>query len=153
MAPICRLWWWCGAQKGDNGLCYPWCQTPQPPPACHWCPSSCLPGTWFQKEWVWVGESMCGFFKRKCLGLQKFLPPTQSQLVFASRICGDLTSWHWNPELRGLVWGWDSSLLWYPSQIFIHHMWCETSLFCVCALPTSLDGCGFNSIVVRLPFN
>ena len=33
------------------------------------------------------------------------------------------------------------------------HEW-GTSLFCICAPPTSLDGCGFfNSVVVRLPFN
>ena len=30
----------------------------------------------------------------------------------------------------------------------------ETSLFCICALPTSLNGCAFfSSTVVRLPFN
>ena len=36
-------------------------------------------------------------------------------LVFAARICGDC-----NPGLRGLAWVWDSLLLIYPSQIFIH---------------------------------
>ena len=35
-------------------------------------------------------------------GLQKFLPPTQSVLVFAARSCGDLFSWHWNISL-----GWE----------------------------------------------
>ena len=35
-----------------------------------------------QRKWVWVRESMCGFFKRNCLGLQKFLPPTQSSPGF-----------------------------------------------------------------------
>ena len=41
------------------------------------------------------------------------------------------------------------SWLFYPS-----YHGCGTSLFCVCAPPPSLDGCGsFNSIVVRLPFN
>ena len=49
---------------------------------------------------------MCGFFKSKCLGVQKFLPLTQSPLLFAARSYGDLSSWHWNPGLRGLVWGW-----------------------------------------------
>ena len=28
-----------------------------------------------------------------------------------------------NPGVRGLVWGWDSSLPRYPSQIFIHYTW------------------------------
>ena len=44
---------------------------------------------------------MCGFFKRNCLGLQKFPPPTQSLLVFAARSYGDLSSLHWNPGLEG----------------------------------------------------
>ena len=41
---------------------------------------------------------MCGFFKRNCLELQKFLPLTQSWLGFAARSYGDLSSWHWNLE-------------------------------------------------------
>ena len=65
----------------------------------------------------------CGFLKRNCLGLQKFLPSTQSPLVFAARTYGDLSSWHWNPELGGLVWGCDSSVLRYLSQTFIYHTW------------------------------
>ena len=43
---------------------------------------------------------MCGLFKRNCLGVQKFLPPTQSLLGFAVRNCGDLSSQPWN---HGLV--------------------------------------------------
>ena len=77
----------------------------------------------------------------------------QPSLVFTARSYGDLSSCHWNPGLGGLVWGWDSSLLRYPSQIFIHHMWvCDQH---VPRLHLSyLDGCGFfNSVVVRLPFN
>ena len=31
---------------------------------------------------------MCWFFKRKCLGLQKFLPAIHSLLVFAARVVG-----------------------------------------------------------------
>ena len=68
-------------------------------------------------------QFVCVFFKRNCLGLQEFLPLTQSPLAFAARSCGDLSSWHWSPRLVGLVWGWDSSLTKYPSQFFIHHMW------------------------------
>ena len=63
---------------------------------------------------------MSGFFKRNCLGLQQFLPLTQSPLVFAARSYGDLSSWYWNPGLGGLVWVWDASLPRPPSQIFIH---------------------------------
>ena len=73
--------------------------------------------------WLCIGESMCGFFKRNCLRLQKFLPSTQSLLMFAARNFEDLSSWHWNPGLGKLVWGWDSPLLRYPFQTFIHHMW------------------------------
>ena len=43
------------------------------------------------------------FFKGNCLRLQKFLPPTQSLLVFVASSYGDLSSWHWNPGLGGLV--------------------------------------------------
>ena len=68
-------------------------------------------------------KSMCGFIKRNCLGLQKFLPLTPSPLVFAARSYGNLSSWHWKHGLGGLVWGWESSLLRYPSWIFIHLTW------------------------------
>ena len=59
-------------------------------------------------------QSVYGFFKSKCLGLQQFLPPTQLLLVFAARSCRDLPSWHRNPGLGCLAWGWDSSLPRYP---------------------------------------
>ena len=73
---------------------------------------------------------------------------------FAARCLGDLFSWHWNPGLGGLGWGWDSSLLRYPSQIFIHHTWVWDQPVPLCTPPPGPDGCGFfNSIVVRLPFN
>ena len=39
-----------------------------------------------------LSKFMCGFFKGNCLGLQKFLLPTQSLLVFAARIYEDLSS-------------------------------------------------------------
>ena len=46
--------------------------------------------------WCWGSEIvslskfMCEFFKGNCLGLQKFLPPTQCLLVFAAGSFGDL---------------------------------------------------------------
>ena len=73
-----------------------------------------LPQYW-SSEGVNLSEFMCGFFKRNCMGLQKFLPLTQSLLVFAARSYGDLSSWHWIPGLGGLVWAWDSSFLRYHS--------------------------------------
>ena len=97
---------------------------------------------------------MCGFFKRNCLGLQNFLPLTQSSLVFAARSCGDLPSWHWNPGLGGLLWGWGSSLPRSASWIFIHHMWVWGQPVPCLHPPTSLDGyVFFNSEVVRFPFD
>ena len=97
---------------------------------------------------------MCGFFKRNCLGLQKFLPLTQTPLVFAARSCRDLSSWHWNLGLWGLVWGRTPQSQDIPPEFLSTTYGWGTSLFCVCTPSTSLDGCGFfNSIVVRLPFN
>ena len=90
-----------------------------------------LPPLCWRSEAVSLSKSVCGFFKRNCLGLQQFLPLTQSPLVFAARSCGDLSSWHWNPGLGGLMWGWDS-LCRYPSQIFIHHEWmCYQPFLCL----------------------
>ena len=83
-----------------------------------------------------------------------FLSLTQSPLGFAARSYGYLSSWHWNPGQRGLVWGWDSLLLRYPSQIFMYHTWMWDQPVPHLCPPTSLDGCGFfNSVVVRLPFH
>ena len=98
MVPVYRL---CGkrVQQKDSGLCSPWCQTRQSLPVYQWCPSSCHPGAGAQREWVWVGESVRGFPKKNCLGLQQPPPLTQCLLVFATRSCRDLSSWHWNPGL------------------------------------------------------
>ena len=51
-------------------------------------------------EGVSLSKSMCGFFKRNCLGFQQFLPSTQSLVAFAARNFGDLSSW-----LGPLGWG------------------------------------------------
>ena len=122
-----------------------WCQVLQFLLICHWCGST---------EGVSLSKSVCGFFKRNFLGLQKFYPLTQRPLVFATRSYGDLSSWHWNPGLgawcgAGTPCSWDIP----PEILFTTHGY-GTSLFHVSAPPTSLDGCGFfNSVVVRLPFN
>ena len=157
--------WFCGGQvqKRHNGLYPPFCLRESCPPAPMLMPDTsvlpCMPLvpfkllSWCQNsEGESLNKSVYGFFKGNCLGLLKFLPPTQSPLVFAARIYKDLFSWHWNLGLGGLVW--DSSLLRYPSQIFITIHGSGTSPFCVSAPLTSLDGCGFfHSIVVRFPFN
>ena len=43
---------------------------------------------------------MCGFFKRNCLGLQKFLPPTQSPLFLQPEVVGT-----YFPSTGTLGWG------------------------------------------------
>ena len=108
-----------------------------------------VPQCW-SSEGVSLGKSMCEFFKGNCLGLQKFHSLAQYPLGFTVRNYGDLSSWHWNPGLRSLVWSWDSSLLRHPSQIFIHHTGMQDHPFRISAPSTSLHGCGFfSSVVVR----
>ena len=95
-----------GSEKGQWPLPAPlsqlllFSQTLQFLPVCHGaCLSSCYPsaGTW--------SESKSWFFEGNFLGLQKFLPPIQSLLVFAARSYGDLTSlalgpWAGGPGVR-----------------------------------------------------
>ena len=50
-------------------------------------PFKLLPWCW-SSERVHVSKSVRGFFKGNCLGLQKFLPPTQSPLIFAATVMG-----------------------------------------------------------------
>ena len=124
--------WWCSHMVysyplGALALGFSgWCRARSAPtrvfPSMPLVPFKLLLWCW-SSEGVSLSKSLCGFFKRNCLGLQKFFLPTQSPLVFVARSFGDLSSWHWNPGLGVLVWGKDSSLLRYPSRIFIHHMW------------------------------
>ena len=51
-----------------------------------------------------LSKSVCGFFKWNCFGVQQILPLTQIPMVFAVRSYGDLSSWHWNPELVRGAW-------------------------------------------------
>ena len=85
--------WLCGgrAQKSDSGLCPPFCLggscPPAPtlmpdtsvPPCMLLVPFKLLPRCW-SLEGVSLSEFMCGLFNGNCLGLQKFLPLTQSLL-------------------------------------------------------------------------
>ena len=105
-------------------------------------------------EWVWVGESVCGFFKRTCLQFQNFLPLTLSLLVFVARSCGDLSSWQCSPGL-GACCGAITPCSWdIPAEFLSTIHGCGTSPFHICTPPTSLDRCGFfKSVVVRLLFN
>ena len=140
------------SQQRYNGLYSLQCQTLQFLPLYYWCLSSCHLNAGARREWVWVGESICGFHKRNCLGLQQPPLPTQYPLVFAARSCGDLSSWHWNPGLGA----WCGSVTPHL-EISLPNFYprgCEASPFRVRTPPTSLHGCSFfNSVVVRLPVN
>ena len=98
VAPAC---WICGsvragrAQKMDNGLCQSFYLGESCSPVPALMPDtlvpSCMPLVLFKLlPWCWSSEgmslsmSLCGFFKGNCLGLQKFLLPTQSPLFFCS---------------------------------------------------------------------
>ena len=97
---------------------------------------------------------MCGFFKRNCLGLLKFLPTTLSPLVFAARSMGTYL-----PGTGTLGWGscygaGTPHSRDYPPKFLSTTCVCGTSPFCIFSPPTSLDRCGFfNSVIVRFPFN
>ena len=95
------------------------------PPCMPLLPFKLLPRCW-SPEGVSPSKCLCGPCKRNCLGLQQFFPPAQSPLVFTASSHGDLSSWHGNPRLERLVWGWDPSLLRYPSQFLSATHWCGT---------------------------
>ena len=59
---------------------------------------------------------------KELLGAPEISSLTQSLPVFAVRRFEDLSSWHWNPGLRGLVWEiLDPEIS--PLDFFIHHTW------------------------------
>ena len=100
-------------QKRENCLCLPFCLGESCPPALALVPDTsvppCIPQLPFKllpqcqnSEGVSLHKSLHRSFKRNCLGLQKFLPLTQSpnSLVFAARSCGDL-----HPGTAPLGWG------------------------------------------------
>ena len=95
---------------------------------------------------------MCGFFKKNCLGIQKFLLLIQSPLIFAAWSFGNSLSCHWNPEMGGCCAAETPCSQNIPPEFSsTSHGW-GTSLLCLCLPPTSLCRCGFfNSVVVRLP--
>ena len=88
----------------------------------------CIPLVPFKlPPWCWSSEGMSlNRWVRVWVPQEELLrvlqppPLTQSPLVFTARSCGNLSSWHWNPGLGGLVWVWDYSLLRYPSQTCIY---------------------------------
>ena len=126
------------------------------PPHMPLVPFKLLPRCW-SSEGVSQNKFVCGPFKRNCLGIQQFLPQTQSH-------------WFLQPEVMGTCLLGTGTLGWEawcgagipcsqdPSFYALHvgvGPACSASL-CVYifAPPTSLDVCGlFNSVVVGFPFN
>ena len=122
------------------------------PPAHSRCPSSHLPSAWVQREWVWVGESVCGSFKRNCLGLQHFFHWLNPHWFLQPEIVGlylpGTGTLGWGDWYgAGTPWSWD-----IPPEFLSTTSGCGTTPFYACIPAASLDGCGFfNSAVVRLP--
>ena len=61
-------------------------------------------------------KSVCGPLRGTARESSGFcLSQPHPLLVFIVRSYGELSSWQWNPGLGILMWGWDPSLLRYPS--------------------------------------
>ena len=155
MAPACRL---CGGtvQKRDSNLCLPFCLRESCPsalalmpdtslsPSCPWWSEAATLG--LELRGMTLSKFMCAFFMENCLGLQKFLPLTQSPLVYAAGSYGDF------PALEP----WDGGACCGAGtprsrDIFVKFLSTTHGCFWVSTPPTSLDGCGFfNSVAVRL---
>ena len=112
------------------------------------------PSCYWSSEGVNLSEFMHGFFKGNCLVVQKFLPLTQSPLVFHLEI---MRTYFLGTGILG--WGpWCGAgtpcSQDIPPKFLSTIQGCGTSPFCISTPPISLDGCGcFNSVVIRLPFN
>ena len=66
--------------------------------------------------------SPCRLFNQGLLEIRQFLLPPQPPLVFTTRSYEDLSSWHWNPGLCALAWGWDCLLPRYPCPFYPPHV-------------------------------
>ena len=81
-------------------------------------------------EGVSPSKSVCGSFKRKCLGLQQFVfHRLNSCWLFKARSSGDFPSWHWNSVLG--AWcqtgtpcssGWGLCSYDIPPDFYLPHM-------------------------------
>ena len=120
-----------------------WEQILQFLPLCPWCLLNFCPSAGAQREWVHVSACV-GPLRRTAWNSRSFcLPQPQSSLFFTARSYGDSTSWHWRPGLGSLRWGWDPSLLIYPSQFLLATHGCRTSLFCISAFSATLSVVSF----------
>ena len=76
-----------------------------------------------RSEGVSVSKSMCGFFKRNCLGLLKLSSTHCIPASFCSQKLWGLTFLAREPWAGDPGVGQGSSLPRYSSRIFIHHTW------------------------------
>ena len=66
---------------------------------------------WGNIDGVSLSKSLWGPFKRNVGSLEALsLLQPKSSLAFTARSYGAFSSWHWNPELGGLMWGCNPSL-------------------------------------------
>ena len=144
---------WGEVWQRDNGSCSPWCQSLKCHPVYHWCLSSCYPSAGTQRQWVWVGKYVCGL-RGTAWGSSTFFHWLNPHWFQQPEVVGTCL-----PGTGTLGWGTWCGAGTPPSrdvspEFLSTTLECGSSLFQICALPTSLDGCiFFNSIVVRLPFN
>ena len=91
-------------------------------------PSSCCPGAESHSGWVCMSPKLIvGPLRGVSWESHSFFCHPQPPLIFTARSYGDLSSWHWNPGLDGLVSGWDPLLPSYPSW-FLSTTWgCGTT--------------------------
>ena len=91
------------------------------------------------------------------MGLQQFLPLTQSPLVFVAKIYADVSSQHWKPGLGepGVGLGLLAPEIYLPNFYLPHVGMGPVHSVSAPLLPVWMDVCVFffNSIVVRGSFN
>nr|KAF6500941.1 hypothetical protein HJG59_007964 [Molossus molossus] len=119
-----------------------------------------LPPQRWSPEGTSPSKSVCGPFKRSCLGLQQPQPPSASvHAGFIVRSYGDFSSWHWNlnwkPSIgRGLSasqGGLYQSR--YPPDFYPPHVRVGPAHLCLHTSYQSPCGFLFNFVVVGLPFS
>ena len=138
------------SQKRSNSLCQNFCLGESCPPALTLMLDNSVPPHMslmsfnlllqhWSSEGVSPSKSVHRPCKRNCLGFQQSVFHSLNPCWFLQLEVMETSSWHWNPGLGDLVWGWDPSLLRYPSQFLSATHGCGTSPFRVYAPPTNLD--------------
>ena len=114
-----------GVREGKKLLAWllPHFQSLPPLPVSDWSPSSRCPGADSLSGWDCIcSRTLWALFKWTLQRDWQFLLPPQPSLVFTTRGYEALFSWHWNPDLPGVVWSWDSCLPSCPSSFYPLHV-------------------------------